>query len=142
MIKEISVLGFNFTKISGEKNSEFKGKLKATSNVNIENIKKQQMALMKEEPLMVEFRFDVKYEDLGNIEIIGDFLAILDKDATKEALDTWAKKKLSDDIHVTFLNLITNACTLRALQLEEQLTLPLHIQIPRFQKREDEKKQN
>ena len=42
----------------------------------------------------------------------------------------WKDKKMPDDFRNTLFNLILRKASLKALQLEEEMNLPIHMQLP------------
>jgi hypothetical protein len=132
--KEFRLLSFQFNKILVEKESNFKGKItNPTSDINIKSIEKDQILLIKEEPLKIDFSFKLKFGDLGKLEMDGSLLVLLDKESKDEVLSEWKSKKLPEKLRLIILNIILHKSSLRALQLEEEMGLPLHIQLPRLQ---------
>jgi len=142
--REIKLLGFNFIKLSVEKNPEFKGNHSIESNIDIKSIEKHKIELLKDEAVKVNFNFVLNYKELGKVEIFGDLLLMLDEKTKKEVLEEWKDKKLPNNIRVLILNIILQKSSLKALQLEEELGLPFHMQMPRLSledsKQSEEKK--
>ena len=131
--QEIKMLGFNIQKINAHKNPEFKGKLEMNSNINISSIEDYKLDSSKQGSLKIGFSFIVDYKNLGKIEIHGSLFLSMDSKITKEALNSWKNKKLNKELHILFINIIMQKASFKALQLEEELGLPPHIQIPRLQ---------
>ena len=130
--KELKLLGFNFTKFLAQKNPDFKGNLEIVSNINIISLEKQKLEIIKEEAVKIDFNFTLDYKELGKIEILGNLLIMFDTKTQKQVLEEWKDKKLPNDIRLAILNIILQRSSLKALQLEEELGLPLHIQLPRL----------
>ena len=139
--KEFKLLSFQFDKILAEKDPLFKGKLQeTTSNIDIKNIEKEKISLIDKEPLKVDFVFTLKFGELGKLEMGGRVLFLLDKESEEAALKEWKSKKLPENLRLIILNLILQKSTLKALQIEEELGLPLHINLPRLQIQKSEDK--
>ncbi len=134
--KEIRILGFNITKISAHKNPEFKGKLEIASNINISSIEEYKTELSNQQSLQINFSFTIDYKTLGKIELQGALFLSMDPKMIKEAISTWKQKKLSTELNILFLNIIMQKASFRSFQLEEELGLPTHIQLPRLQPEE------
>ncbi|MEM4181842.1 MAG: hypothetical protein QXX68_01675 [Candidatus Pacearchaeota archaeon] len=130
MAMEISVLGFNLTKISGWKNQNFKGTLEINNSINISSIEKHEVNLLKEDVLKIDFSFKVTYKDFAEILLEGFTLLKTDSKTFKEVLKEWKDKKLNNDFQTVVLNLIMQKCSIRAIELEEELGLPIHIRLP------------
>lgn len=137
--KEFRLLSFQFDKILVEKDPLFKGKLEETnSNIDIKNIEKEKVNLIDKEPLKLEFVFSLKFGSMGKLEMGGRVFFLLDKESEDSALKEWKSKKLPENLRLILLNLILQKSTLRALQLEEEIGLPFHIQLPRLQIQKEE----
>jgi hypothetical protein len=132
MEKEIKLVGFKYTKINVERNEENKGELKITPNINIRSIDKLKSE-SKQEILEIKFDFKIDYSSLGNVELSGKMLLSADSKTVKDALEGWKNKKLDSNINVIILNVIMQKASIKALQLEEEMNLPPHVQLPRLQ---------
>lgn len=136
MAKEIKLLGFNFNKLSVEKSSYPEGKIEVNANIDIESIEKQKLELIKDEALSINFLFTVSYKELGKVEIKGTMVLAIDPKLLKETLSKWKDKTLSGDFKTMIFNIVLKKCTVKALQLEEDIGLPPHMQLPQVQSQE------
>lgn len=132
MAKEIKLLGFNFTKILVERFPEPKGPVQLKSDINIKDITEPKNDLVKQDLLLVSFSFSLNFENLGQILMEGSFLLGADAEEAKSILEEWKSKNLNEEKKLFILNIIMQKCSLKALQLEEELNLPYHIQIPKL----------
>lgn len=132
MAQEIKLAGFKYTKINVERNEENKGELKITPNINIQSIDKFKSD-SKQDILQINFQFRIDYSSLGKIELEGRMLLATDSKTLKDALDGWKNKNLDNDINLIILNVIMQKASVKALELEEEMNLPPHIQLPRLQ---------
>ncbi len=133
MVQNTQILGFNFTKISVEKNQEYKGQTELKSNIDVSSIEKADIDLVKD-CLKIAFKFELDYGELGKILMHGFMILLLNPKITKETLSQWQnKEKISEDVNRTILNIILRKCTLKAIQFEDEIGLPFHIQLPRVQ---------
>lgn len=140
MAREMKILGFNFTKVIAEKNVDFSGKLDLKSNINISSVDKHKLDLVKDEALKVSFSFIVDYSGLGKVDLSGTMFLLVDPKTLKEAVKSWEDKKLPDEIRMAIINIIMQKSSLKALQMEEDLGLPLHMPMPRLQEGSAQKK--
>jgi len=93
----------------------------------------------KEDPLAIKFSFNIDYSpNLAKLDLEGNLVLAVESKIAKEVLKSWKEKKLPDDFRVTLFNIILKKSTLKALQLEEELNLPLHIPLPSFKKPDKE----
>ena len=131
MVREIKLLGFNLTKINVEKNPDYKGQLSIKSSMNIISIEKHKIDLIKQESVKINFNFSIDYEKLGSISIDGFFILAVDKKTFKELTEKWDSKDFDPELRVIILNIVIQKSSLQALKLEEEIGLPLHMQMPR-----------
>ena len=140
----MKLLGFNFTKISVEKISEKTENLKINSNIDISEIKevRQSMLKSKETIVSVNFSYELKYNpDYANISLAGNFLISLEPKTAKKVLKEWENKKMPEEFKVPLFNLILKKANIKALELEDELNLPLHMPMPKVGKQEQQKTQ-
>ena len=131
----MKIVGFGLDKISGEKKKPISGKLEVKSNLEILEVKKAELELMKKEAtLKFSFRYSILYEP-GFAELVfeGFIVLVVDESKSKDILKEWKKKKVEDDVRVPLFNIVMTKCNIKALQIEEELSLPTHIPMPRIQ---------
>ena len=133
MARDISLLGFNFTKISAQRYPDFKGKLEVKPKINISSIEKHELSLVKQDAVKIKFAFGINYKDLADIDLEGDVILRTDASTQKEILESWKNKKLDVEIQTVILNLIMQKASIKAIELEEEMNLPIHIKIPRLE---------
>jgi len=139
------LIGFNFTKINIERLENSKEKLNITTNINIVSIEKTDTGSfeLKDDVLAVEFTYFINYEpNFAKIEFKGNILLYMEPKQSKELLKSWEKKELPDDIRVSLFNIILSKSNIKALQLEDELNLPLHLPMPKLSKPKEENKTN
>jgi hypothetical protein len=127
------IIGFNFDKINVEKLSNKIENLKINSNVNISELKEIKSEIFKGEETIinVKFSYNLNYDpNFAKIDFIGNIIFSIKPEKAKEILKQWENKKIVEDFKVVLFNLILKKTTLKALQLEDELNLPLHIQLP------------
>ncbi len=131
----MEIVGFQFNKINIERFKEIKGQLKIDSNIQIDSIEKEKIELFGEKPtLKFFFTNTINYNPDKFAEIIfkGEITTLLEEKQNIEILKNWKKKKIDDQIRFRLFNFILNRCSLKALQLEQDLNIPLHIPLPRI----------
>ncbi|MFW6282824.1 MAG: hypothetical protein ACOC1P_02110 [Minisyncoccales bacterium] len=141
----MKLLGFNFTKVSIEKFSDKFENLKVNSNIDISEINevKQSMLKSKDSVLSVKFSYSLDYTpERAKIELKGNFLISLDPKLTKKILKEWESKKIPEEFKVPLFNLIIKKSNVKALSLEEDLNLPLHMPMPRVSKKGNQNKKS
>jgi len=130
----MQIIGFNFENISGEIKKPSNGKFEVNVDINVLSVSQENLDIVKDKPVLkFVFEFSVNYKpELAKINLKGSILAILNQEQTKEILKTWKSEQLPEEVRLPLFNLILSKCTLKALQLEEELSLPTHIPLPRL----------
>jgi len=134
------IIGFNFTKISIEKlkeSSELKDQLKINTQIDVPELTevKSHILKTKEEIVGAKFAYGVNYNpDFAKIELEGRILVAVEPKVAKEIFKKWKKKKMPEDFRLLLFNVILKKSSLKALYLEEELNLPLHMPMPSFKK--------
>ena len=129
------VIGFNFKQIFIEKKKEVTQNIKVGFNIEIEEVKKQEVDLFKDQDVFgFDFTFKIDYEpNYAELKFKGTILAVAeDKEIAKDIEEKWKNKQLPEDIHLGIRNTILSKCNIKALQLEEDIGLPVHMPAPRL----------
>ncbi|MEK6926563.1 MAG: hypothetical protein AABW50_04770 [Nanoarchaeota archaeon] len=136
----MKLFGFNITKINAEKFSGSAGELKINTKLDIKEIldSKSETFKIKEELISVDFVFSIDYDpNLAHIEIGGRLVLGLDSKIAKDVLKEWKDKKISEEFRIFLFNIILKKASLKALEIEEDMNLPFHIQFPSFKKADE-----
>ncbi|MEM4259199.1 MAG: hypothetical protein QXS38_00330 [Candidatus Pacearchaeota archaeon] len=146
------IIGFNFTKVSAERAADFVPGSEINTNIDFIEIEKEETDLAKDnnEAIRVSFQFNVFYrrkekkekekgQKNGEISLTGFIILLAPKEEAKELYKYWKKKELPASFKVPIFNFLLKKCSTRALQLEEELNLPLHIPMPRLKQSQEEK---
>lgn len=123
-------MGFNFRKISIERKEEGSGELKINTNIEIKDLEKAHSEILPsgEEIIIVRFEYNIDYlPNYAKIEFKGDIILSIESKKAKELLDDWKDKKIKEDIRVGILNIILKKANIKALELEDEMNLPLHM---------------
>jgi len=134
------IIGFNFTKISIEKlkePSELKEQLKINTQIDVPELTEVKSHLLKtkEEIIGAKFTYGVNYNPgFAKIELEGRILVAVEPKVAKEIFKQWKKKKMPEDFRLLLFNVVLKKSSLKALYLEEELNLPLHMPMPSFKK--------
>ncbi len=127
------IIGFSLEKVLAERKNPIKGKVEVKSNIDIKNIQKQEVAISKSPGLKFDFDFTIDYEPkFANVIISGSVIALDEKEESAEILKEWKKKKFVHPVKLALFNFIMDKCNLKALQLEDDLSLPMHIPLPKL----------
>ncbi len=130
----MKIIGFNIHKLSIERKNLASGEIKLQNKLDISDITTEEVPISKSPALKFEFSFEINYEPkIAHLEITGSVLALDDDNEGKEILKQWkAKKEYSHDSKIAILNFIMSKCNLKALQMEDELGLPLHLPFPKI----------
>lgn len=127
------IVGFNFTKINGEKKGKFTVDKKIKSDLKISNIDKEQLDIgSSDEIAKFDFEFIVDYESTGSMVLGGNVLYMDDPKKIKTMIEDWKKKKkMPEDVMNQILNTVLFRCNIKALNVSQDLGLPPHFRLPR-----------
>ena len=138
----IKIVGFNFRKINVEKTSDTFKDLKINTKIDISAIEEAKSEFLKgdDQILKIKFIYTIEYNpNIANIVLEGNIVLTASKDEAKKILDGWKDKKMSESFRISLFNMILRKSNVKALQLEEEMNLPLHIPFPSLKaaKKED-----
>lgn len=143
----MQVIGFNFSKISGQRSQDIKPPFNVNTSVELTNVEKEKVSLIKEgDPLKVSFQVKLSYlsqdskdsqkkdkQEPGAELVFEGFLVLLGQpEENKELLKSWKKKEYSNEIKVPLINIVLERCSVKALELEESLGLPFFPSLPKI----------
>lgn len=147
----MQIVGFNFTKISAFRSPDFRrGSL--NTNMVFLDITEEKLPLLSTKAQKVTFRFSIEYkspeakkeekpepakepkEEKKNLEaeiaFEGEIVLSVSEKETEKIQKAWEKKELPPEFNVFLFNMILKRCSLKALQIEDELNLPNHIPFP------------
>jgi len=132
----MTIIGFNFTKISVEKKPKsVSGKMNISNNISITNVEEKELAFgkSKQKAIVFTFKFSSKYQpDVGEIELVGNITYVADAAKTEEIIKEWKKsKKLPKEIMTSVINTALNKSNIQALILSRDINLPPPIPLPK-----------
>lgn len=133
----MTIVGFNFTKIHGERNNAVTGKVNIKNRVNIKNVSETDLPVgdSKKKGIRFSFQYGSDYEpDFGKIELEGDLLYLTDEKTTKTIMDSWKKdKKIPEDVMGPVINSILTKCNIQSLIVCKDVNLPPGVKLPKVQ---------
>ena len=142
----MTIVGFNFTKISIERKGEPKGRVDINNNISLKDVVAASFGLgkSKEKGVRISYEFVSKYNpDIAEILIGGDVLFIGEEKLNDEILKGWKKdKKIPKEVMKDMLNTIMMRCSVEAMILTKDLNLPPPIPFPRLEESTPEKSKN
>lgn len=122
--------GFNFTKIQAERLKDKAESIKFNTKIDLSSVEpvKSDLLIKKEEIIKVNFVYHLSYEpDFAKIELSGHVVLVVDPKLAKEVLNDFKSKDTSEEFRIFVLNVILKKANLKALQLEEELGIPIHL---------------
>jgi len=133
----MKLAAFNFRKISIEKQTEQSEKIEVKANIDITEIVKIKESVIKskEDLLAVNFTYSLDYNpNFAKIEFKGALVVTIEPSEAKDILKEWEEKKVPAEFKRGVYNIILRKSNIKALSLEDEMGLPLHIQLPFFKK--------
>lgn len=136
-------MGFNFNKISIERfpSNDDNKNLKIDTNINIKSIKELKTDILKSKEIVIgiEFGYQINYEPkIAKLDFVGNIILSVDQKQAKTILREWEDKKIEEDFKFTLFNVILKKANIKAIQLEDELNLPLHLPFPSLQRPKQE----
>lgn len=127
------VIGFNFRKFTAERKKDIKGKIEIKTNMDIENIEKDTLDFAGD-LLRFSFIYEIDYAP-GHAKITFEGSVLVKTDKKEDlvrVINDWKKNKVSEETKLLVFNFVMAKCNLKALQLEEEFSLPPHIPLPKL----------
>ncbi|MDP4038998.1 MAG: hypothetical protein Q8P57_00230 [Candidatus Pacearchaeota archaeon] len=134
----MKIIGFNISGINAYKNPNFTNPSIST-NIEFTNVEKEKLEILKDQDaLKTTFKFSVTYKNnkekesknQGEVSFEGFLALALSKDESKEFTKAWKKKEVPERAVIPLYNFILRKCSVKALQIQEDLSLPSHMPIP------------
>jgi hypothetical protein len=127
MEKGIKLIGSKFSKLEASRNSEFSGKVAMSNDIKILLIDRTKE---DKETLKIKYSYKVNYADLGYVLLEGFIFVTSDSKTNKNILKTFEDRQFDSEEQLIITNMIVQKASIRALQLEEEFNLPIHIKLP------------
>ena len=138
-------MGFGFSKLLAERTGNLEKDSKVNNRIEIISLEDSKLTIGKEEKqaITIKFSFVIEYENAGNIDIAGHLIYYSEPEEVNKILENWKKEQKATAEFTKYLyNYVIRKCTVKALQLEEEVGIPFHIILPKFEiKKKDESKE-
>ncbi|HME86963.1 MAG TPA: hypothetical protein VKE88_00965 [Candidatus Nanoarchaeia archaeon] len=132
----MTVIGFTFKKIFAERGPAVTGKVNISNNVALKKVEEAKVPVgnAKQKALRFSYEYITTYTpNIGSITIEGDVLYLTSDDAVEKTLKSWkAKKQVEKELLAPVLNMILGKCTLKGLNISQDLGLPSPVQLPKI----------
>ncbi len=129
----MSIIGFNFERISVERKKVPQGEIKISNNVRLTDIKEENIRVGEtSKALKIGFEYKLDYgTDLGTLMLTGNIVYLDDQKKQEAVLEAWkAKKPLETKFSLAVTNTIMSKCNIKAIELCSEVNLPTHIRMP------------
>ncbi len=145
----MKIIGFNVEEIHAKKAFDFK-RTAISTDILFTNIEKAKIDVLKDdEALKISFKFIVAYkdsdkkesQDKNEVSIQGSMLLMVSKDEAKDFLKSWKTKEIPKDRALGLYNVILKKCSVKALQLEDEINLSPHIPFPQIRNQQPQNKE-
>ncbi|MFA5484656.1 MAG: hypothetical protein WC260_00155 [Candidatus Pacearchaeota archaeon] len=133
----IKLLASKITSILAQRDPTFNGKIELNQNIKIKKIEKFALEGSKKDSLKVNYIYDIDYKKLGKISIEGILYLDVEQKIMKEIIKDWKENKKNEERQLEIINIIIQKASIKAIELEDQLGLPIHFRLP-FLKRKKE----
>ena len=129
------IVGFHLEKTLAERTKKLQKGMRATHNITITSVQAEDIDFgksSKKPGLRFTFEYSVDYEPkIGRISIEGSVLYLEDEKIIKGILEDWKKNKnVSQQVTAQVLNTAIVRCTVKALNMAQEVSLPPHMPIP------------
>ena len=144
----MQIVGFNLANIKAERSPAPKEKITVNTNIEFLNVEKQKSSIVETDLVALSFRFSVSYnasekvggqkaekaekagKKHGEVSFEGEMMISVKEDELKSFLKSWKKRGIPKEYATVLYNFILRRCSIRALQLEEEIGLPSHLPFP------------
>jgi hypothetical protein len=124
---EMKLLGLKFIKILAERSRNFSGKTSIKNGIVIGKIERVKDS---KDSLEIEFKFNIDYGSLGKIELEGSVYISGDSKTLKEFQKEPKERDMNSKEFVAITNIVLQKASIKALEVETELNLPIHIKLP------------
>lgn len=126
---EIRLVGSSIKKISGYRNPNFDGKLSLDTKIKVLKIDRVKES---KDTLKIAYSFEVDYADLGNVFLEGNVFVMSDTKTVRDILKSWESKDFGSEENSLISSIILQKASIKLFALEDDLGLPPHIRMPKF----------
>lgn len=138
----MKLLGFNFTKFNAEKFSDNKKGVKLSRSMNISDIKEISADMLNTQGKVLAVYFSNTFDykpDYAKIELEGKVLVSIDEETGKNVVEEWNNNNpVPEDFRLKVLNIVAKKSDLKALQFEEELGIPFHLNLSKVESKKKE----
>lgn len=132
----MTIVGFNFTKISAERKNAVVGTVNINNSITLRDVTEAKLGLSNDRgALRIGFVFTSDYSpELATLQMEGDVIMLFEVKQGQTILENWKKaKNLPREVAEPLMNHILERCNIQALLLAKDLNLPSPVQMPKVQ---------
>lgn len=128
----MKLVGFNYTRMSAERALKWQPLKKINANIQFTDMQREEAAEIKEQLLRIGFSYTIEYEPKNATILLEGIVMVAGNDTfVKESLKQWSKKKGMDPtLQDLLIQSIWRKTNLKAFQLEDELNIMPHLQLP------------
>lgn len=136
----MTIIGFNFTKLSAERKNAVRGKININRSCNPTDVEEVDLG-SNQKGVRYTFEFSCAYEpDIATMEFSGNLTEMRSEEESKKILEQWGKDKtLPLDTLERVMNAILNRCHIEALIIAKELNIPPPFNLPKVRVKDEEK---
>ncbi|MBW3011358.1 hypothetical protein KY335_05470 [Candidatus Woesearchaeota archaeon] len=131
----MSIVGFAFSKIDAERNEGVRGKINVKNHISVKEVAVQDLSFggKDNKGLKVDFEYLSEYSPkLGKISIKSNVMSMLPAKDVDKIVSEWKKTKvLPEELMKSMFSFVMKKCSLKAMNLAEDLNLPSPVPMPR-----------
>ena len=129
----MSIVGFNFTKISAERKKAVVGQINISNNITIKDVAETKLGIATKGAIRVSFQFTSTYApDFATLQFEGDVIVLVDSKQSDDLLAGWkASRRLPNVVAEPLMNHVLDRCNLQALIVAKDLNLPSPVPLPK-----------
>lgn len=132
----MAIVGFNFTKLLGEKKGKVVGKININNNLALTDLKEIDVSVGagSNRGLAIHFNYTCKYEPaVGTVDLEGEIVTVDDAATVKKAVESWKQKKVVEKSVVQeVMPYILNKCSVEAIIMSRDTGLPSPVPLPKI----------
>jgi len=138
----MQIIGFNLAKIQVERFEGTASKFKVNSKIDVKDIAEEKMSPIQGKAVAkIDFEYNIEYDPkIAELHFKGTLLLMADPKDIKDTVAEWKKKNsILTELKIKIYNAIFHKCNLKALELEDYLGMPIHIQLPHIKSEQESK---
>lgn len=127
----MTVIGFNFSKISAVRNKAPKGKININRSCKPTSVEETTIG-GGQKALRYTFTFSVEYKpEIGSMEFEGTLVEIVNKEEHQAVLDAWSEnEQLPPKSLERVMNNLLDRCHVEAILMSKELGIPPPVKLP------------